>query len=268
MWRRVADDAIYDTVGLSSANYVQRSYTPPAPACPVPGARCQPVTYWEPTIPLPATVVLTNRPDYERRYHGLEITARKRMRQGWMLDGSFAFNLPREYYRSPDSYEDPTNIDKVNEAVTGIEPNVGPVQPVGMSGSTTFMNATWVVKASGVYTLPWWRIGVSGAYQARQGYPFPQAVQTLSRANAAGTILVLLDAMGEVRLPALQMLDLGVNKPFRIGPTKITASFDVFNVTNANTVLVRQRIQNSTSANQVRTIVAPRVARIGVRVGW
>jgi hypothetical protein len=35
-----------------------------------------------------------------------------------------------------------------------------------------------------------------------------------------------------------------------------------------NTVLSRQRIQNSSTANQVRTIVAPRLIRLGVRVGW
>jgi hypothetical protein len=71
-----------------------------------------------------------------------------------------------------------------------------------------------------------------------------------------------------VRLPALQTLDLGVHKPIRVGPATITASFDVFNVANVNTVLLRQRIQNSATANQVRTIVAPRVARVGARVEW
>lgn len=278
MWRRVTNDGYYDTVGLTSADYVQRTYTPPASLCPVAGARCETVTYWEPAIPLPSTVVETNRPDYERRYHGFELTARKRFRHGWLLDGSAAFNLPREHFRSAASYEDPTNIDKVNGGSTGIDPGVGPAIAAGYATAvlhtdggvvpTMFVNAKWTVKASGAYTLPWWSVGVSGAYQARQGYPFPQAVQTPSRANAAGIILVLLDRMGDVRLPTLQTLDLGVSKPFRLGPAKITASVDVFNVANVNTVLLRQRIQNAPNANQVRTIVAPRVARLGARVEW
>jgi hypothetical protein len=160
----------------------------------------------------------------------------------------------------------------------GVEPGVGPaiaassslaiVHPDGAALPVMFVNAKWVAKASGTYTLPWWSIGVSGVYQARQGYPFPQAVQTPQRANAAGNILVLLDRMGDVRLPTLQTLDLGVTKPFHLGPAKITASVDVFNVANVNTVLLRQRIQNSPAANAVRTIVAPRIARFAIRVAW
>ena len=50
--------------------------------------------------------------------------------------------------------------------------------------------------------------------------------------------------------------------------SSIYYDFDAFNVLNANTVLVRQRIQNSPTANQVTTIVAPRVIRLGLRASW
>jgi hypothetical protein len=79
---------------------------------------------------------------------------------------------------------------------------------------------------------------------------------------------VLLDRVGDVRLPALQVIDLGLTKVFRLGPARVTASVDAFNLAHVNTVLSRQRIQNSSTANQVRTIVAPRLIRLGVRVGW
>lgn len=195
------------------------------------------------------------------------------MRDGWMLDGSIAINRPREHFPSTASFTDPTNLDMVNGAVTAMEPGFGAVLNVGLSASPplpppTALNATWVAKLSGAYQLPWWSISLAGSYRARQGDPYLQSVQILSRANSAGTVLVLLDHMGTVRLPDQHMLDFGINKPFRAGPLTLTANVDVFNVLNANTVLARQRIQNSPTANQVTTIVAPRVIRLGLRAGW
>jgi hypothetical protein len=44
------------------------------------------------------------------------------------------------------------------------------------------------------------------------------------------------------------------------------ASLDVFNLTNGNTILAERRQQNSTNANTVSAILAPRVIRFGVRL--
>jgi hypothetical protein len=275
IWRQDTRQLSIAPIGLTSADYVQRTYEPPASDCPVAAARCSRVTYWEPAIPMPAALVATTRPDYSRSYHGVELTARRRKRDGWMFDGSVAINRPREHFPSTASYKDPTNLDMVNGALTAMEPGFGAVTNVGLLPSLpppltppAALNATWVAKLAGAYQLPWWTISLAGSYRARQGDPYLPSVQILSRANSAGTVLVLLDRVGPVRLPDQHMLDLGINKPFRMGPVTLTASVDAFNVLNANTVLVRQRIQNSLTANHVTTIVAPRVIRLGLRAGW
>jgi hypothetical protein len=109
---------------------------------------------------------------------------------------------------------------------------------------------------------------VSGFYNVRQGYPFPQAIRTPSRANRAGIADVLLAPMGETRLPNLYTLDFRVDKTFSFGTMRIVPSIDMFNLTNVNTVLARRRLQNASNANRISGIVAPRVIRFGVRVTW
>jgi hypothetical protein len=250
-------------VGLSSADYVTRTFTPPAASCPQASARCETVEYWEPTFPLPSTVLMTNRPDYDRGYSGLELTARRRMRNGWMFDASFSFNDTSQHYRSPRSFQDPTNIEKLDGGEFGVD-NTN----AGNYGITLVPNATWVAKISGVYTLPWWEMAVAGSYQSREGYPFLQQLLTPSRANRAGMTTVLLDKAGDVRYPALHLLDVGVSKTFLVRPLRIVAALDAFNVANVNTVLARRLTQNSPTGNTVSTIVAPRVIRLGARVSW
>ena len=82
------------------------------PTCTVAGARCETVTYWEPTIPIPAAYITTNQPDYYRDYNGFELSASKRYSNRWMMSASYAFNTAVEHYDSANAYEDPTNIDK------------------------------------------------------------------------------------------------------------------------------------------------------------
>jgi Carboxypeptidase regulatory-like domain len=253
-WRRDANLPFEYAIGISSADYASRVYTPPASDCPE-GARCEAVVYWEPTVPIPTRRLVTNRLDTDRRYHGLEVSVRRRMSGGWMLSGNVSLNDVREYYRSPRAYQDPTNIDQLNAAQWSASAN-----------ATT--NARWLVKLAGAYSLPRWRLGLSGVYQAREGHAFAAAIQTPSRANAAGTATVLLDRMGEIRLPAVQSLDVGATIPVRVAGVRLTASVDVFNLMNANTVLRRQRIQNSATANQATLILAPRLVRFGVKATW
>ena len=73
---------------------------------------------------------------------------------------------------------------------------------------------------------------------------------------------------GATRYPNFYTVDARVEKAFDVGPTRIIASMDVFNLGNANTVLSREGTQNASNGNRVFTILAPRVARFGVRVSF
>jgi len=258
IWRKYDQFSWNDTLNFGSADYVQRTFTP---TCTVAGARCETIPYWEPTKAIPAPYITTDQPGRYRDYSGVELTASKRYSNRWMMSASYAFNTAVDYWDSPDGYEDPTGIHNYNGAQYA--PQTG-----GSGIDNIYTNAKWLVKVSGLYTLPLWDIGLSGFYNVRQGYPYPASVQTPSRANRAGIASVLLDPMGEVRLPNVYTLDFRVDKAFSFGTARVVPSMDVFNLTNVSAVLARRRNQAASNANLVSAIVSPRVIRFGVRVTW
>src|SRR5262249_53978791 len=137
----------------------------------------------------------------------------------------------------------------------------------GSGIGNVYVNAKWLFKVSGLYNLPY-DINVSAFYNARQGYPFERGILSPSRINGGGTVFVLLDPVGESRLPNYQNLDFHVDRRFRFGTASILPSLDVFNVTNGNTIQAIRGTQNAANANQIQAILAPRVVRFGVRVNW
>jgi len=260
IWRKYDQFSWDDRLNFGSEHYVARTFTPAASACPA-GARCETITYYEPTVPIPGVRQRTNIPGRDRSYNGFELTARKRMSNRWMGNFSIAYNDAVEHWNSPAGFEDPTNIiDKLHNAQ--FAPESG-----GSGIDNIFTNAKWLVKAFGQYMLPW-DFSLAANYQIRQGYPFPQAIVTPTRANRAGTATVLLDPMGEVRHDNFQILDFRFERAFTFGDARVVPGLDVFNVSNGNTVLARRRNQNASNGNVVSGIVAPRVIRFGVRVQW
>jgi hypothetical protein len=248
-----------DRIGLTSADYRAVNYQPTT--CPA-GARCEEITYYEPTIPIPSAYVQTNVPDRYRDYNGFELTMAKRMSNRWAASASYAYNNAVDHWDSPDAYEDPTC--RVNQC-----PGAQQYAPeaTGSGIDSVFPNAKWLVKLSGTYQMPYdLNLGVS--YQGRQGYPFPQGILTPNRANQAGQVTALLDPLGDVRLDNYHQLDMRLDRPFTFGAVRIIPAMDVFNLTNANTVLAFRRNQAASNANRISGIVAPRVIRFGARVSW
>jgi hypothetical protein len=128
------------------------------------------------------------------------------------------------------------------------------------------VNAKWLFKISGLYNLPG-NVNVSAFYNARQGYPYEPFI-LVTRSNGVGNASVLLDNVGENRLPNYQNLDLHVERPLIFGRAHLVPSLDLFNVSNNNTVQALQRQQNAATANNISAVVAPRVLRFGLRVSW
>lgn len=259
IWRRYDDFNWRDVVGLSSSDYQAVTYQ--ATTCPS-GVPCPAVVYYQPTIPLPTAFVTTNIPDRTRSYNGLELTLRKRMSNRWAASASYAYNDAIDHWDSPNAYEDPTNI---NPQLNGAQ--YAPVSS-GSGVDSVYTNAKWLVKANGSYLVPKFDINIAGGYQGRQGYPHPQGILSPNRANSAGTVTVLLEPLGDSRLPNYNQFDLRVDRAFTFAKVKMTPSMDIFNLTNGNTVLARRRNMAATNANNVTQILAPRVIRFGIRASW
>jgi hypothetical protein len=226
----------------------------------VAGARCETVTYYEPTTQIPSPNVYTNVPDRWRDFNGLELTFAKRMANRWSANFSYAYNNAVDHWGSANSYEDPTNIEQQNNAQYAPE-------AAGSGIGNVFQNSKWAVKASGRVQLPY-SFNASVNYLGRQGFPFPASILSPSRANGAGTIQVLLDPLGDVRLDNLHTFDFRVDRTFHFGSATLVPALDIFNLSNTNTVQAINRNQAASNANTVSGIIAPRVMRFGVALHW
>jgi len=161
-----------------------------------------------------------------------------------------------------------------NSDPTGIEStlNGGQYAPESTSSGlgNVFVNAKWIGRVSGSYTLPRSKVTLAGFYNARQGYPYIRSEQTVSnRPFSAGRATIYLDPRGDARLPNFQTVDFKVERPIAVdGKLKMTPSLDVFNLFNGNTTLSERGGQNASNANTISSLLAPRVVRVGVRVAW
>jgi hypothetical protein len=137
----------------------------------------------------------------------------------------------------------------------------------GSGVGNVHINARWLFKLSGLYQLPF-QVNVSAFFNSRQGYPLERGILSPSRANGAGTVFVLLDKVGNERLPTYHNLDFHLERPLEAMNMRFIPSLDVFNVANTDIVQAIRGTQNASNANQIQAIVAPRVVRFGVRVNW
>jgi hypothetical protein len=276
IWRKYSDFQFNDRPGLTTADYAAVSFTPTG--CPaqdgnrISAGSCSPVTYYQPTFQLPTIINLTNAGGFNRSYNGVEITGRKRLSNHWLMNTSFGYNSTLVNFddftgsilatssTSSTLIEDPTN--RVNRDAQQYD------YPTTGSGiGNVWVNAKWLFKVSGMYQAPW-SINLSAFYNARQGYPYERFVQGPSRANGAGIPLVVLDPIGESRLPNYQNIDFHVERPVRFGSARFVPALDIFNVGNGNTIQAIRGTQNASNANQVQALLAPRVMRVGVKVSW
>jgi hypothetical protein len=269
VWRRYGDFSWNDRPGISSADFAPVTFTPAAAACPA-GATCPAITFYQPLFQNPTTLFETNIPGYTRNYNGVEVTGRKRMSNHWLMNTSFAYNSTIVNFGSfPGSQpsiasatisEDPTNRSLRDgyqyDYLTG-----------GSGIGNVYVNAKYLFKLSGMYQAPL-GINVSAFYNARQGYPQEISVQTPSRANGVAQVDVLLNPVGDTRLPNYQNVDFHVDRAVKVGTVRFVPSLDVFNVGNFNTIQAIRSRQNAANANQIQAILAPRVVRFGIKFNW
>jgi hypothetical protein len=210
--------------------------------------------------------LVTNVPGYSTDYHGLEIGLVKRMSNRWMGRLAFSLNNAREHFDDPAGLYDTNG----NPTRTVTEPLVdgGQLAPqsAASSGSgSVYLNARWQFNANGMYLAPH-GIEVSANVFGRQGYPFP-----LYRPTALGgeTLNVLVTpTVDYFRYDNVWTSDARVARSFRFQDAEIKVIGDVFNLFNANTVLVRNNNYASTTFDQIGSNLSPRIFRLGVVVGF
>src|SRR5687767_6473334 len=134
-------------------------------------------TYYQRSTPLPAGTLLRND-NGSRSYNGVEVTARKRFSDNWLMNSSFTWNDTILHYESAADFStsiDPTNLDMQNGYPS--------------SGTSGINGARWTAKLSGMYALPW-QMSVAAFWNLRDGTQFNRIIQSPNRTGSGGAVNV------------------------------------------------------------------------------
>lgn len=208
------------------------------------------------------------RKGYHQRYMGLELAGTKRLSNHWMARLGFSTNSHREYFDGDDALDDPTPSPTSPSHDGGLV-----ITRTGGSGKSNIylVLPQYQFIANGMYQAKW-GINLGANWVLRQGYAEPYFRSRVNTGDPLGSKSVLLvDDVGEFRLPAMSSLDARVEKAFRIQRSTLALDLDIFNITNASTVLGRQydaRLTGPTGYNKTLEIMNPRILRLGVRFNF
>src|SRR5262249_20108306 len=111
-------------------------------------------------------------------------------------------------------------------------------------------------------------ISVSGLLDTRSGFTYNTTILSPTRPNGLGTVSVQLQPSNELRRPDFAQFDMRFDKAIKFGAHKVTFAATIFNLFNNNVVLSTITRQDQSTANNVTTILAPRVAQFGVKVNF
>jgi hypothetical protein len=214
----------------------------------------------------PVFYVTTNRPDYHQTYHGLELTATKRMSNRWMMRGNITIQ-DWEQHVGANGFVDPTHIVD-GDSCTSCDGDV----VASNGGVGGYINSRWSYSLNTVYEAPY-GIMLGAAMVGREGYILPYFRRVNNRDGIGNKDIMVVEEFGSNRLPDLFNLDLRVARDFHISSAAVlNLSVDLFNVTNERTVLWRDNRMYSADGpdvsenNWIEQLQSPRVWRFGARV--
>jgi hypothetical protein len=203
-------------------------------------------------------------PGYSTDNHGVEVAFVKRLSNKWMGRVGFALNNARDHFESNAGRYDTNG----NPTPTLNEPLVdggqfAPSSSASSGSGTVYMNARWQFNANGMYQAP---LGIEASANVfgRQGYPFP-----LFRQQALGGESLpvhITPTIDYFRYDSVWDTDVRAARAFKFGTVTLRVVGDVFNLFNANTVLVRNNNVLSTTFNQIAQNLSPRIFRLGLEV--
>jgi hypothetical protein len=214
---------------------------------------------------------LTNRPDYNRRFNGFELTAVKRLSNKWMARAAFSYNDWVEHFDGTAGIQNPnpTYYDSYwtccNTGVPDAKKDGGQLAIYSAaSGTPYWVGGKWQVTANAMYELGW-GLEIAGNLYGRQGYVRPINITV---DNFFGDT-VLADDIGNNRLPDVWNLDLRLAKNFSLGGSgRVSLMADLFNAFNSGTTLRQVDFADSGAFNRIDQILNPRLFRVGLKMSF
>lgn len=217
------------------------------------------------------TAIYTNVKDYSQTYNGVDIVVKKRMSHNFQLNGSLTVQKQKGHYNGGDSLGN--QIDSFFQAFDPTNLPFFQDRPYGYTGRAgIFPYSEWNLKISGVYQFPR-EIHVAAYLRYQQGYPYVLAGlfsdPRLLKFYGTPAHRIMLEPFASRRFDNKFLVDLKFEKDFEIGRFgRITGIVDLFNVTNSNTIIRRNRLTGTKAFNQISEVLSPRAVRLGIRYSF
>ena len=204
----------------------------------------------------PVTNHVTNVDGYEGDYKTLEFSSNKRYSNRWSMNASFSYTWTAEYNRTYFNNVFATAVS--NFSLFG----AFPTNP----NEQTFNEFTnWNGKLSGTFDAGW-GLRVTPVLKAQSGAPYGRIVSVATNYNPAQ--LILAEPIGTRRQDTIALFDFRVEKQVRFADrARVGLFFDLFNVFNSNTA-VNLNWRSGASFEKATTVLAPRIAKFGVKFDW
>lgn len=199
--------------------------------------------------------VYTNPDGLESDYKGVEIQVTKRLSNRWQMLTGLTFGRANGFVKGIGAFG-------ISGADNGFDGALfdNPNSLINAEGRQ-FWDRPVIFKFAGSYQAPY-DVILAGFFRAQSGQPFGRVI-VVGGLNQ-GTANVFAEPIGTIRLDNVYTLDLRAEKRFNLGRGALGVSLDIFNVFNSNTTLEADNLSGPTFLRP-RTILAPRVARLGIR---
>ena len=189
--------------------------------------------------------VFDNQDALDTTFNGVEITASKRLRDRWQLLAGVTLGKNEGGVLTGD-LNDPNNALNFPQGIEGTD-------------------SAFAFRLSGSYVAPY-GINVSGSFILNDGYPYQSAyavTRTVFPSLTRSSQTVRLTRRGDERLPDVAMVDFRLSRTFRVNDRRITPMFEIFNLSNADTV-VGYNANVGSSYLRPTEILSPRLLRLGI----
>ncbi len=212
---------------------------------------------------LPTRNVIDNVPGGNYKYDTLQFAFNKRFGSGLFIQSSFDYQWRDELRGGAAST---TGSTATLVAPSGSPLNSDPItvgyfQNVFPQVTNRQESTNWQGRAIARYVFKY-DIGVATNLRVQSGYAYSRIIAaTLPN---AGAVRFYSEDIKNNRSDTVPILDLRVDKAFRIGKYKVTGMFDAFNIANSAAV-TNFNLTNGASFNQIIAALDPRTLQLGIR---
>lgn len=239
----------------------------------------QPYYQLKPGVPVPAGVTVSNRPDWDTTYNGIDLTFQKRLTNKWLIRGGATYQNWNQHGGAGSCYDPTSDRGGNNELWPGTPVPIPtgstcagndiaalPAGSASGSRNEVFLNARWLFNVGGLYQLPA-GFAVAGNFFGREGYPYINYYRN-DPGDGLGPRDNIIGKLSSNRYDSVYELDLRLEKVIEVKPVSITIAADIFNVLNQGTILQRTARVNAAAYNNIIEMQSPRIVRFGARLSF